>query len=86
MLQGGGKNLSTDKVVATTGSDVTVTGPPGETVIVQRDADPNSTKQVQLDSSGKAKLTMPNQPGLVTVILSSDFSKSVILTVVDAVK
>ena len=86
MIQGGGKSLSTDKLVAATGTDVTVTGPPGETVIVQRNADPSSAKQVQLDSSGKATVKMPSQPGLVTMILASDFSKSLILTVIDAMK
>jgi len=83
MAQGGDKNISVDKPVATASGQVTVTGPPNEVIIVHRDGTSGGDKQIQLDPSGKATVPLPNQPGSITIILASDFSKAVIVTVID---
>ena len=84
-MQGGSTKLSTDKSVATSGSDVTVTGPPNDTVIVIVDGSTN-IREIKLDAEGKATVTMPSRPSTVSLILASDYSKSTNVSVIDALR
>ena len=84
-MQGGSTKLSTDKSVTTTGSDVTVTGPPNDVVIVIVDGSTN-IREVKLDGEGKAKVTMPTRPSTVSLILASDYTKSTNVSVIDALR
>lgn len=83
MFQGGDKRLNSDKSTVTVGSEVVVSGPPGETVFYKPDGQAGAGKTVTLGADGKAKITAPSQPGAVTVVLVSDPTKFLSIRVID---
>jgi hypothetical protein len=79
---GGNQRLSADRSVAGTSSDVTVTGPPGETVLVITSGPSKTVTEVKLDTNGKATVRTPGTTGVMTVVLKNDWDAWVEVVVV----
>lgn len=85
-MQGGGKDISVGSTVVQAGAPIVVTGPPGETVFYKPDGTLGGGKSVVLGADGKATVPAPTAPCTLTLLLMSDPTKFVSVTVIQLVK